>query len=120
MPTYEFRCPEGHDTEHFCSISAKPERLACPHVSAEGGEPCGQPAKQVFLTAPEYWIPGVNKQTVMDYPGSKRLKAGYVHGYVDPGVKKVSVGAGGALNPSTAPVHPLAGQVRPEWKKPAG
>lgn len=118
MPTYEFRCPQGHDTEHFCSISAKPDRLECPHVG-EDGAACGEPAKQVFLTPPEYWIPGVNKQTVLDYPGSKMHKAGYVHAYVDPGVKKVSVGAGGVLNPSTSPRHPMASQVKPEWKKPA-
>ena len=31
MPTYEFRCPDGHDFEQFFrSISAAPRELACP------------------------------------------------------------------------------------------
>ena len=31
MPTYEFRCPDGHDFEKFYrSISAAPRELACP------------------------------------------------------------------------------------------
>jgi putative FmdB family regulatory protein len=31
MPTYEFRCPEGHDFEKFFrSISAAPSEVTCP------------------------------------------------------------------------------------------
>lgn len=31
MPTYEFRCPDGHDFEKFFrSISAAPTEVACP------------------------------------------------------------------------------------------
>lgn len=31
MPTYEFRCPEGHDFERFYkTISAAPSELECP------------------------------------------------------------------------------------------
>jgi putative FmdB family regulatory protein len=31
MPTYEFRCPEGHEFEQFYrSISASPRDVACP------------------------------------------------------------------------------------------
>lgn len=106
MPTYSFQCPEGHTFDIFCSISAKPDAPPCP-------EPCGLTGRQVFTS-----MPSINDTSVMilDYPGSKRLKAGYVHAYVDPGVKKVSVGAGGALNPSTAPRHPAAKMVQPEWK----
>lgn len=37
MPTYEFRCPEGHDFEKFYrSMSAAPTEVACPV--------CGKPA----------------------------------------------------------------------------
>lgn len=117
MPTYEFQCTEGHDFEHFCSISAKPSSTPCPTLLGEA-VPCGAPSKQVFRTPPEHWIPGSNKRTVLDYPGSKALKAGYVHSHIDPGVKKVSVGAGGSLNPRTAPMDPIGKQVTPEWKTP--
>src|SRR3979490_523077 len=46
MPTYEFRCPEGHEFEKFCrSISGAPRDVACPicgkkaerQMSAGGG-----------------------------------------------------------------------------------
>jgi putative FmdB family regulatory protein len=46
MPTYEFRCPEGHDFEKFYrSISAAPREVSCPvcgkmaerQLSAGGG-----------------------------------------------------------------------------------
>lgn len=46
MPTYEFRCPEGHDFEKFYrSISAAPAEVQCPRcgvvatrlMSAGGG-----------------------------------------------------------------------------------
>lgn len=35
MPTYEFRCPDGHDFERFYSrISDAPSEVACPECSA--------------------------------------------------------------------------------------
>ena len=35
MPTYEFRCPEGHDFEKFYrSISAAPAEVQCPRCGA--------------------------------------------------------------------------------------
>jgi putative FmdB family regulatory protein len=35
MPTYEFRCPNGHDFEKFYrSISAAPPEVACPTCGA--------------------------------------------------------------------------------------
>jgi hypothetical protein len=81
-------------------------------------EPCGLAAKQVFLTAPDLWITGDsgNRKTVLDTPGAKAHKAGYVHSHGDIGVQKVSVGAGGALNPRTHREHPLAARVQPDYK----
>lgn len=39
MPTYDFKCPEGHDFEHFFrTMSSATLELACPV--------CGQPAKR--------------------------------------------------------------------------
>ena len=128
MPTYEFRCPEGHTFEIFCSISSKPNAPPCPAEVADpahGQEdaspvanPCGLAAKQVFLTPPDLWITGDsgNRKTVLDTPGAKANKAGYVHSHGDIGVQKVSVGAGGALNPRTHREHPLAARVQPDYK----
>lgn len=132
MPTYEYRCPDGHDFEIFCSISSKPEAPPCPYerctvdghddVLCKSDDPCiavcGLPAKQVFLTAPDLWITGDsgNRKTVLDTPGAKAHKAGYVHSHGNIGVQKVSVGAGGALNPRTHREHPLAARVQPDYK----
>lgn len=127
MPFYDFRCECGHEFEYLVSISNKPKSVICP-VSRETPpgacetdytltpqeNPCGQEAKPFLLA-----MPFINDTSVriLDYPGSKRLKAGYVHSHVDPGVKKVSVGAGGILNPRTSDLHPAASWVQPEWKK---
>lgn len=108
MPTYDFKCSRDHVLEHFCSISAKPDTLPCPE--------CGEPMRQVFLSAPHQW----KNLYVLDYPGSKALKAGFVHSHGDPGVRRVSVGAGGALNPKTSPLHPLARNVIPDPPKRSG
>ena len=139
MPTYEFQCANGHNFEHRCSISNKPNELPCPveielpavDVSCTDSEheqpcscqcpktekaPCGAEATQVFRTAPPIWIPGVTHNTVLDYPGSKAHKAGFQMSHGNIGVKKVSVGAGGALNPRTHREHPLASAVIPDPK----
>lgn len=120
MPTYDYRCPEGHVFEKFCSIrehDAEPNPPCRETVDPDNGSPpftCGQKSTQVFTS-----MPSVNNTEVMilDYPGSKRLKAGYVGGYVDPGPTKVSVGAAGALNPSMKERHPAAQYVTPEWSR---
>ncbi len=39
MPTYEYRCPQGHEFEVFQRISDKPE-ASCPH--------CGEPAERMI------------------------------------------------------------------------
>lgn len=106
MPTYDFICTNEHVHEVFCSISSKPTNPACPE--------CGEVCRQAFLTAPHVW----KGLYVLDYPGSKSLKAGYIHSHGDPGVEKVSSGAGGMLNPKTKELHPIAHNVFPE-KKPS-
>ena len=133
MPTYEYQCPEGHQFEIRCStISAKPDAPECPCIVARpvghgnGGDfcegcaeeevPCGLVAKQVFITPPVTWIPGVDHKTVLDYPGSKGLKAGHVHTHGFKHVNKVSVGAGGALNPRTSAENPIVDRVIPDYK----
>lgn len=104
MPTYDYGCEDKHDFEVRCSISARPATTPCPHPG------CTKLAKQIILTAPHTWL-GLY---ILDYPGSKALKAGYVMSHGDHGVKKVSSGYGGSLNPSTRDLHPLAEAVQPE------
>ena len=104
MPTYDYKCPNDHLHEIFCSVSARPDKPACPE--------CGGVTRQVILTAPHVW----KNLYVLDYPGSKALKAGYIHSHGDPGVSKVSSGAGGMLNPKTKELHPIAHNVIPERK----
>ena len=44
MPTYEFRCPAGHEFEKFYrSIGGAESQAACPH--------CGQPAERMMSAA---------------------------------------------------------------------
>jgi putative FmdB family regulatory protein len=44
MPTYEFRCPQGHEFEKFYrSIGGAEARAACPQ--------CGQPAERIMSAA---------------------------------------------------------------------
>lgn len=108
MPTYDYKCEHGHVFERFCSISAKEAEPTPPCPQAD----CGQPSHQILCSMPAL---NFGDLYILDYPGSKRLKAGYVHSHVDPGATKVSSGVGGCLNPSTRPLHPLAEKVTPSW-----
>lgn len=83
MPTYDYRCPDGHFHEFRCSVSAKPETHTCPS--------CGAEATPAITTAPP-----IPKVIVLDYPGSKKLKAGYMHTHGDRKATKVQVGYGGS------------------------
>ena len=84
MPTYDYRCPENHFHEHRCSVSARPATHPCPE--------CGEEASPAITIAPP--IPQV---IVLDYPGSKRFKAGYMHSHGDRKGTKIQVGAGGKI-----------------------
>lgn len=91
MPNYDYECEEGHITEIRSTISEKPEEIECPE--------CKKPAKYIIsgcmLNNPEV--------CVLDYPGSKRFKAGYVHILGDKPATKTQVGYGG---------HQTAGERR--------
>jgi putative FmdB family regulatory protein len=102
MPSYDYLCSNNHVHEVFCSISSKPATKPCPE--------CGAEAHSIITKAPHVW----KNIYILDYPGSKALKAGYVHSHGDPGVQKVSVGPAGQLNPKSAPLHPLAESVQPD------
>ncbi len=43
MPLYDFRCANGHVSEHLVPVGTS--EVDCPE--------CGEPAKQVWLTAPK-------------------------------------------------------------------
>lgn len=138
MPTYEYECPQGHQFEIYCSISSKPDAPPCPCVVETGErpaigclthdasetcerctsytEPCALPARQIFLTPPTTWIPGVDHKTVLDYPGSKAHKAGTVHSHGFKHATKVSSGAGGMINPRTSAEAPIVNNVIPDYK----
>lgn len=106
MPTFEFRCSNQHDFELRCSISSKPESPPCPT--------CEAPAKQVFLTPPPIWIPGVTHQTVLDYPGSKAQKAGHVHTHGYKPATKVQSGYGGVTSTGYRHHDEVADWVKPD------
>lgn len=105
MPVYDFECENGHLFEVRCSIANRTDEHRC------DVEDCDALGRQVLLQAPMLNDPNVR---ILDYPGSKKFKAGYVHSHGDRAVSKVSVGAGGALNPSTKAVDPLVQHVRPD------
>mgnify|MGYP000420273367 CR=1 FL=1 len=111
MPVWTYECTAGHGFDRRDSIARREETpiIPCPE--------CGADAKLVIN-----WLPRVNNTDVviLDYPGSKALKAGYVHSHGPKNATKVSVGAAGALNPSPRPLHPLATAVSPDWKLPDG
>jgi putative FmdB family regulatory protein len=48
MPTYEFRCQNGHLSEQFHRISDAPAAIACPTCGAEAGRAISGGAGLVF------------------------------------------------------------------------
>lgn len=113
MPTYDFECPNGHVFEVRCSVADREKEHFCPfEVMTHVGEcRCQLPGKRVILEAPMLNDPNVR---ILDYPGSRKHKAGYVHSHGDKPVSKVSVGYGGANNPTTRALHPIVNHVRPD------
>ena len=108
MPLYDFECPQGHaDYEVRCSIAAKD---AVPHPCPE----CGAGGHVVILTAP-----AMPTTIVLDYPGSKKHKAGYAHTHADRPGTKIQVGAGGKTSYVERPTA-KKGEVVPLWRNPIG
>lgn len=102
MPNYDHECPNGcGDYEVRCSIADRTLPHPCPR--------CGGLGKQVITQ-----MPAMPKTIVIDYPGSKKFKAGFVHSHGDKSATKTQVGYGGALNRDHKPVHPIAAMARPE------
>lgn len=99
MPIYDFHCESGHDFERLLTISNRDEAQPCPI--------CNGPSKRVYIG-----FPSMPTTIVIDYPGSKKLKAGYVHSHGDKTATKVQSGFGGMVG-GGAPkdIHPLAKNV---------
>ena len=92
MPTYVFACPNAHpDFEIRCSVSALDSELhQCPA--------CGESGHVVITTAP-----AVPTHIVLDYPGSKKHKAGYQHSHGDRKGTKIQSGYGGMITARAEP-----------------
>ena len=102
MPNYDFRCPAGHVHELTCRIADKPPLTKC--------QTCGEEAHHVFLVAP-----AMPTTIVVDYPGSKKHKAGYQHTHGDRGGTKIQTGYGGKITRSEVPKGSPDGAI---WKNP--
>ncbi len=84
MPMHDFECPKcGQELEELVK---QDEVLRC--------SACGVKMKMVFKEAPKLF-----STIVPDYPGAKKIKAGYVHTHADRPATKVQSGAGGCVNP---------------------
>jgi putative FmdB family regulatory protein len=110
VPTYEYRCQNDHVFDVRCSIAARPDVERC--------QTCDRPATRLIS------VPHVNnpEHCVLDYPGSKRLKAGYVHSHGDKIGTKVMSGPAGMTRPDRKHEHPIAKNVIPEpvrFRKPS-
>jgi putative FmdB family regulatory protein len=67
MPTYEYRCPDGHDFERFLKMSEATSTLACPV--------CGKVAERVIsggaglvFKGSGFYITDYGKDGKKDYP----------------------------------------------------
>ena len=105
MPNYDYRCPTGHVHEVRCRIADKPEEAPCPE--------CGAGSRHVFLVAP-----AMPTLIVVDYPGSKKHKAGYSHSHADKAGTKIQVGYGGKITPGATGTK--AGSDGAVWQNPLG
>lgn len=110
MPNYDYQCDHGHDPyEVRCRIAQREDPHPCPA--------CGENGHQVLLG-----VPPLLTVIIPDYPGSKRLKAGYVHSHGDRGATKLQMGVGGMVRPTSSAPHPIAAGSMPEpvrYRKPS-
>jgi len=108
LPSYEFACPDGHEFEIYCSISKYDPAPTCA---------CGAVAHRAFRTPPTLWIVGQTHNTVLDTPGAKANKAGYVHSHGDKPSTKVQSGFGGMSRPELKYRDEVADWVKPDGTK---
>ena len=86
MPNYDYQCEAGHRSEHRFRISDRPETVPCPT--------CGLDA--IFGI---FQVPAMPTMIVVDYPGSKKFKAGYTMSHGDKRGTRIQTGYGGKVTP---------------------
>ena len=101
MANYDFGCSNDHVQEVTCRIADREIPRVC--------DVCGEPLKQLLLVAP-----AMPTTIILDYTGSKRLKAGYVHSHGDKPATKLQFGYGGAVSPERKHHHPIADITKPD------
>jgi hypothetical protein len=108
MPVYDFECPDEHLYEVRCTYEDR-------QTKAHPCDACGKIGRSVLINAPRLNDPN---KCVLSYPGSQRLKAGYVHSHGDKPATKIQAGYGGVLQENNRRHHhPIANNVIPETKK---
>jgi hypothetical protein len=101
MANYDFQCKNEHIFEITCTIAERNNSFFCPE--------CQEPGKRVFLSFPMVNDPN---NMILEYPGSKKLKAGYVHSHGDRPAEKTSSGWGGIIQGGNKKHHdPIANGV---------
>ena len=83
MPMYDFVCACGTETEEIVEAG---ETVSC--------EKCGKPMQRIWNK-----FPASPTHIIVDYPGAKRLKAGYVHSHGDRPATRIQSGYGGSQSP---------------------
>ncbi|HEX5579974.1 MAG TPA: zinc ribbon domain-containing protein [Gemmatimonadaceae bacterium] len=97
MPTYEFRCPAGHDVEKFFKISEAPSEVECPTCGAVAARRISGGAGLVFKGS-GFYITDYGKDGKKDLRQATASSAKSESGGGDGGS-----GAGGGKSESPAP-----------------
>jgi putative FmdB family regulatory protein len=110
MPTYEFRCPHGHEFERFYrKISDAPSELPCPECGAAAGRQLSAGAGLLFKGSGFY---------LTDYGKNAHRKAGSAGAGGKPGEGKAEgAAAGGDSKPGDAKPADSTGPTTPGAEK---
>jgi len=85
MPLNDFKCACGHECEELVKFG---DVMPC--------EVCGSAMTIAWKVPPKQF-----GTIIPTYPGSKKIKAGYVHTHADRPATKVSSGPSGCMSPKT-------------------
>ena len=94
MPTYEYRCPQGHHFEVFQRISAKPE-AACPQ--------CGEPGQRQISAGAGFLFKGEGFYKTDYRSADYKKKASSEGASGSPPAKEGSSAPPSSSSPSTSP-----------------